>query len=176
MSAEREDESISDRLTGTRLTHRERRTSNTSLASTAGASSYDSLANEREDPFQTSPRASNDLDLRRVMSGSSVAGHEHTRSQSFSDLTRTHSINDSSRASNTRRRDKAAVGFACLNCKKAHLACDGKFPALYLLRVKHKCPPSIAMFGASPLGWTQSYGRLEQGSFEHTACVGGQSG
>lgn len=124
MSAEREDH---DRTTDPRSGRGERRASNTSLASTAGASSYDSIANEREDYFpQNSPRISHELDLRRVMSGSSTAGVGHSRSQSVGDLTRSHSISDITRSSNTRRRDKAAVGFACLNCKKAHLACDGK--------------------------------------------------
>ena len=47
------------------------------------------------------------------------------------------------------RRNKAHVASACVNCKKAHLACDGKFP--------HPFRPIMSIYGRmfplSPVSW-----------------------
>lgn len=99
-----------------------RRRSVNSVTSTAGASSY-GTAQETEERNPQSPRPPNETRHRRMLSESS-ADSRRSGSQSSRGHGRTQSVVET-RSTNTRRREKAAVGFACLNCKKAHLACDG---------------------------------------------------
>ena len=112
-------------------TTRERRQS---LASTIGASSYDSTNQDQEQDQANRSPSTTRLGLERILSGTSTAS-SHARTESNPPLERSQSVTDSSRGVNTRRREKAAVGFACLNCKKAHLACDGRFSLQMILGI-----------------------------------------
>lgn len=119
-------ESTLDNQFDTHLMSSDRRASLVSLSSTADTSSYESAPQEQDEYQRQSPpslstktsMSSNDYDNWRPDSDAGSSRDGLGRSQSFT---------ESSRAGNTRRREKAAVGFACLNCKKAHLACDGEF-------------------------------------------------
>src|SRR5579859_1688428 len=49
------------------------------------------------------------------------------------------------------RRNKAHVASACVNCKKAHLACDGLFPALSLYLIPLRLSMVFAFPSLSPV-------------------------
>lgn len=118
-----------------------------SIASTAGASSFDSAGQDQESESVHQSTQSNRPELRRMLSGtSSTSGLTQTETSPPS-LGRSQSMTDPSRGANTRRREKTAVGYACLNCKKAHLACDGKswfrkssFILAHVYRLHHTYP------------------------------------
>lgn len=92
-----------------------RRGSAASIESTTDASSH---VSSKHDRYRSRSPDFSALDRTRSDGTAQSGRYGHSRTQSM--------ISDSTR-SQTRRREKAAVGFACLNCKKAHLACDGKF-------------------------------------------------
>lgn len=114
-----------------RPARRRRQNSVASVASTTGASSYTSTAHERDDfdRLQSPTRS----DVRRFGRANETVNVGHSRSQSLGGPSQGQSYPET-RSVITRRREKAAVGFACLNCKKAHLACDGKSFTLTLLQ------------------------------------------
>lgn len=102
---------------------KERRPSSAaSVASTTGASSYDTVPETEEYSVNSPIRETSG---RNMLMAVASPGPEESRAHHSRGHSRSHSVIETGSAS-TRRRDKAAVGFACLNCKRAHLACDGK--------------------------------------------------